>query len=105
MARRAIVAVGMVVAGVLLAWGQGLEPSAGCEPVRAHGVEDPRGFTKGAIYAIAQTPDSYLWLGTEFGLLRFDGGQGRSGAGASGLESSFEHCESRSARSARLRNR
>jgi signal transduction histidine kinase/ligand-binding sensor domain-containing protein len=31
------------------------------------------GFTKGAIYAIAQTPDGYLWLGTEFGLLRFDG--------------------------------
>ena len=31
------------------------------------------GFTKGAINAIAQTPDGYLWLGTEFGLLRFDG--------------------------------
>jgi signal transduction histidine kinase/ligand-binding sensor domain-containing protein len=31
------------------------------------------GFFKGAIYAIAQTPDGYLWLGTEFGLLRFDG--------------------------------
>ena len=31
------------------------------------------GFAKGAIYSIAQTPDGYLWLGTEFGLLRFDG--------------------------------
>jgi signal transduction histidine kinase/ligand-binding sensor domain-containing protein len=31
------------------------------------------GFTKGAINAIAQTPDGYLWLGTEFGLVRFDG--------------------------------
>lgn len=31
------------------------------------------GFTKGTINAIAQTPDGYLWLGTEFGLLRFDG--------------------------------
>jgi ligand-binding sensor domain-containing protein/signal transduction histidine kinase len=31
------------------------------------------GFTKGNIRAIAQTPDGYLWLGTEFGLLRFDG--------------------------------
>jgi PAS domain S-box-containing protein len=31
------------------------------------------GFSKGIIYAIAQTPDGYLWLGTEFGLLRFDG--------------------------------
>ncbi len=31
------------------------------------------GFFKGVIEAIAQTPDGYLWLGTEFGLLRFDG--------------------------------
>src|SRR6266480_3234800 len=31
------------------------------------------GFFKGQITAIAQTPDGYLWLGTEFGLLRFDG--------------------------------
>src|SRR5215469_502785 len=31
------------------------------------------GFFKGEIYSIAQTPDGYLWLGTEFGLLRFDG--------------------------------
>src|SRR5690242_6755350 len=31
------------------------------------------GFTQGEITAIAQTPDGYLWLGTEFGLLRFDG--------------------------------
>ena len=31
------------------------------------------GFSKGIIWSIAQTPDGYLWLGTEFGLLRFDG--------------------------------
>src|SRR5882724_2456797 len=31
------------------------------------------GFTNGTINSIAQTPDGYLWLGTEFGLLRFDG--------------------------------
>src|SRR5215813_3394976 len=31
------------------------------------------GFSKGVINAITQTPDGYLWLGTEFGLLRFDG--------------------------------
>ena len=31
------------------------------------------GFTKGKINAIAQPPDGYLWLGTDFGLLRFDG--------------------------------
>ena len=31
------------------------------------------GFTKGIISSVAQTPDGYLWLGTEFGLVRFDG--------------------------------
>jgi ligand-binding sensor domain-containing protein len=31
------------------------------------------GFAQGEIHYIAQTPDGYLWLGTEFGLLRFDG--------------------------------
>src|SRR5215469_7194546 len=31
------------------------------------------GFFRGNITSIAQTPDGYLWLGTEFGLVRFDG--------------------------------
>ena len=31
------------------------------------------GFPKGQVNSIAQTPDGYLWLGTEFGLVRFDG--------------------------------
>jgi signal transduction histidine kinase/ligand-binding sensor domain-containing protein len=31
------------------------------------------GFSVGSIFAIAQTPDGYLWLGSEFGLFRFDG--------------------------------
>jgi signal transduction histidine kinase/ligand-binding sensor domain-containing protein len=31
------------------------------------------GFVTGPIRSIAQTPDGYLWLGTEFGLVRFDG--------------------------------
>jgi signal transduction histidine kinase/ligand-binding sensor domain-containing protein len=30
-------------------------------------------FPKGIVNSIAQTPDGYLWLGTEFGLVRFDG--------------------------------
>jgi signal transduction histidine kinase/ligand-binding sensor domain-containing protein len=31
------------------------------------------GFAKGSILSIAQTPDGYLWVGTAFGLSRFDG--------------------------------
>jgi signal transduction histidine kinase/ligand-binding sensor domain-containing protein len=31
------------------------------------------GFSVGSIFAMAQTPDGYLWLGAEFGLFRFDG--------------------------------
>jgi ligand-binding sensor domain-containing protein/anti-sigma regulatory factor (Ser/Thr protein kinase) len=32
-----------------------------------------QGFTQGTIQKIWQTPDGYLWLGTQRGLLRFDG--------------------------------
>jgi len=31
------------------------------------------GTLKSKVQGIAQTPDGYLWLGTEFGLLHFDG--------------------------------
>jgi ligand-binding sensor domain-containing protein/signal transduction histidine kinase len=32
-----------------------------------------QGFPGGTVYAITQTPDGYLWVGTERGLVRFDG--------------------------------
>ena len=32
-----------------------------------------KGFPGGSINAIAQTPDGYLWMGTQNGLVRFDG--------------------------------
>ena len=32
-----------------------------------------QGFPGGAVYAIAQTSDGYLWIGAENGLVRFDG--------------------------------
>ena len=32
-----------------------------------------QGFPGGPVYAIAQTPDGYLWIGTEKGLVRFNG--------------------------------
>jgi signal transduction histidine kinase/ligand-binding sensor domain-containing protein len=62
--------------GILLAccrWACALDPSLDISQY-AHTVWKVRdGFSKGFISSIAQTPDGYLWLGTEFGLLRFDG--------------------------------
>src|SRR6478609_5560251 len=73
---RGALAMGIVLAGTLLA----LQPCAlALDPKLdvnqyAHTAWKVRdGFAKGSIYSIAQTPDGYLWLGTEFGLLRFDG--------------------------------
>jgi ligand-binding sensor domain-containing protein/signal transduction histidine kinase len=34
-----------------------------------------KGFTGGTIFAIAKSGDGYLWLGTEHGLVRFDGSE------------------------------
>src|SRR5580658_5429557 len=39
--------------------------------VQQWGVEN--GFPRGPVYAIDQTADGYLWIGTEAGLVRFDG--------------------------------
>jgi signal transduction histidine kinase len=32
-----------------------------------------QGFPRGPVYGITQTPDGYLWIGTQAGLVRFDG--------------------------------
>jgi ligand-binding sensor domain-containing protein/signal transduction histidine kinase len=37
-----------------------------------------RGLPGGQVHAIAQTPDGYLWIGTDSGLVRFDGFNFRS---------------------------
>ncbi len=66
---------GTVVSALLACCGlaSALDPSLDINQYahKAWTVRD--GFFTGAINAIAQTPDGYLWLGTEFGLLRFDG--------------------------------
>ena len=48
-----------------------LDPEVGQYGHTAWTVQD--GFAVGAIFAMAQTPDGYLWLGSENGLFRFDG--------------------------------
>src|ERR1700688_4592685 len=50
-----------------------LDPSLDINQYAHTAWRTSEGFFKGTITSIAQTPDGYLWLGTEFGLLRFDG--------------------------------
>ena len=71
MARRAIIALGVVLAGGPGAYA--LDPALAVSQYAHTAWKIRDGFTKGAITSIAQTGDGYLWLGTEFGLLRFDG--------------------------------
>ena len=69
--RRLAILFGLLVAGC--GCGFALNPSLDISQY-AHDAWTVRsGFIKGNIYAIAQTSDGYLWLGTEFGLFRFDG--------------------------------
>src|SRR5271156_288829 len=71
MARRILIALWM-----LLAWGPcafALDPALDVSQYAHTSWKIRDDFIKGKIRAIAQTPDGYLWLGTEFGLLRFDG--------------------------------
>ena len=63
--------LGVLVAGC--GCGFALNPSLDISQYGHHAWTVPDGFSLGNIYAIAQTPDGYLWLGGEFGLFRFDG--------------------------------
>src|SRR5215475_9755099 len=51
----------------------GLDPSLDVSQYAHRSWRYRDGFAKGTIESIAQTSDGYLWLGTSFGLLRFDG--------------------------------
>ncbi|MGA3046352.1 MAG: two-component regulator propeller domain-containing protein [Terracidiphilus sp.] len=61
---------------VALAWCVplfGLEPDSDISQYAHTSWKIRDGFLQGFILSIAQTPDGYLWLGTERGLFRFDG--------------------------------
>src|SRR5580704_11154405 len=69
-------ALSAVLAGVLLAGTPcafALNPALDASQYVHTAWKIRDGFSKGTIVAFAQTQDGYLWLGTEFGLLRFDG--------------------------------
>src|ERR1700740_272946 len=50
-----------------------LDPSLDVSQYAHRASQVREGFTQGYIRSIAQTPDGYIWLGTGFGLFRFDG--------------------------------
>jgi len=64
-----------VLAGLLFAspYAFALNPALEISQYAHHKWKIREGFFRGVVDAIAQTPDGYLWLGTEFGLVRFDG--------------------------------
>jgi len=68
---RAVVALGILLACCRCAFA--LDPSLDISQYAHTAWKIRDGFARGHIASIAQTPDGYLWLGTEFGLLRFDG--------------------------------
>src|SRR6267378_4913941 len=68
---RAMLTLGIVLACCPCA--SALDPSLDVSQYAHTAWKVRDGFAKGAIFSIAQTTDGYLWLGTEFGLFRFDG--------------------------------
>jgi signal transduction histidine kinase/ligand-binding sensor domain-containing protein len=66
-----VIVLGLVLAACPYAFA--LNPSLDISQYAHNAWTVREGFFKGTMYSIAQTPDGYLWLGTGFGLLRFDG--------------------------------
>jgi len=69
--RRAMFALAILLAFVPHAFA--LDPSLDISQYEHTAWTIREGFFKGNLYSIAQSRDGYLWLGTEFGLFRFDG--------------------------------
>ena len=52
---------------------QALDPNRAMSEYIRDRWDAQQGFPGGPVYAITQTADGYLWIGTEKGLVRFDG--------------------------------
>ena len=70
---RALVALGALCVLLGCPDAPGLNPSLNVSQYAHTAWTYRNGFMQGAVNAIAQTPDGYLWLGTQSGIVRFDG--------------------------------
>jgi signal transduction histidine kinase/ligand-binding sensor domain-containing protein len=68
---RAVVALGILLACCRCAFA--LDPSLDISQYAHTAWKVREGFVGSEINSIAQTPDGYIWLATQFGLFRFDG--------------------------------
>ncbi|MBL8113783.1 MAG: hypothetical protein JNK60_12955 [Acidobacteria bacterium] len=66
-------AVGLLLSLALGFEARALDPSKALTQFRHDSWEIEQGLPQNSVFAIAQTPDGYLWLGTAEGLVRFDG--------------------------------
>jgi ligand-binding sensor domain-containing protein/signal transduction histidine kinase len=71
MLRRVAILFAVLAAGCGCAFA--LKPSLDISQYAHNSWTTRGGFSLGNVYAMAQTADGYLWLGSEFGLFRFDG--------------------------------
>ena len=69
-----------IVPGLMLVWqclsplcSFALDPSLRSSQYAHTSWTVREGYSLGAVFAMTQTPDGYLWLGGEYGLFRFDG--------------------------------
>src|SRR5690349_14901778 len=69
--RRALLALLVLTSSACLA--HALDPDRLLSQYMRERWGSDKGFAGGSVTALAQTPDGYLWIGTEKGLIRFDG--------------------------------
>ncbi len=64
----------IIAAGLIIpANAKALDPNRAISQYVHDHWDNEQGFPSGAVYAMTQTADGYLWIGTEAGLVRFDG--------------------------------
>ncbi len=75
--RRALIAIRCLMTGLavtcLFGRARALDPNRQTSQYVREQWSTRGGLLEGAVHAIAQTPDGYLWIGTDKGLARFDG--------------------------------